>query len=70
MWNHTSFPNYKSHLWDMTGEEHQKGAEKHAAVKNDAAKHSSAKHAAEKNGVEKRKPYVSPESFSIHVCRI
>ena len=19
MWNHTSFPNYKSRLWDMTG---------------------------------------------------
>ncbi|KAJ5211794.1 uncharacterized protein N7498_003440 [Penicillium cinerascens] len=26
MWNHTSFPAYKSRLWDMTGE--QKNAEK------------------------------------------
>ncbi|KAJ5683358.1 hypothetical protein N7462_006523 [Penicillium macrosclerotiorum] len=27
MWNHTSFPAYKSRLWDMSGEE-QQGVEK------------------------------------------
>lgn len=35
MWNHTSFPNYKSRLWDMTGSsssaEQDGGAEKRKA---------------------------------------
>ncbi|CAI7585913.1 hypothetical protein N7509_008980 [Penicillium cosmopolitanum] len=28
MWNHTSFPAYKSRLWDMQGQEEKSGAEK------------------------------------------
>jgi hypothetical protein len=28
MWNHTSFPAYKSRLWDMQGKDEKSGAEK------------------------------------------
>lgn len=46
MWNNTSFPAYKSRLWDMSGKD-----------QNHNHGHG---HGAEHLGAEKRKPYVLP----------